>query len=471
LHLLVQRATSLIAKQRVDGSSQTDLLLSRFVAENTHLSCAAALHLIRIGAVYHRRHQATGSTPTTSTVDPLHLPQHPPPERQRRDIPLIAGDYVRVCVRPRYYPAAGHCWPSLVVCETPEFLVVHKPRDLPSHATMDNGRENLLDCLREHIMRREGRVCAGKGDITLLLPQRLDVATCGLMFVARSHDMVRTFAKWSRAGQLSKRYKALVTFQVHARDSNELDRILTAESLHHRLCGLFAPGDRIVSVLRKTTVSPKEYQWQTPAVDANVPWQDCVSRVQSLRPVVVKTRADWRQQQLLLLKANNTQSVQSTVTTDLSNALEAWMACGEPQEYIAAQEVVIELITGRTHQIRGQLQSLQRHSQLVEKQQLLSGFHVAGDRMYAGVTTPTPTCTVSQPTVVRHHLHGYHEPRSYLALQVSRSILLCLLFRGCHCSVSVMNGSPVLCRSRIMAVKVYCKICTLKAMKRGGAHC
>src|SRR5262245_1575659 len=67
--------------------------------------------------------------------------------RAENDTPISAGDYVRVHTRPRRFPTAAIEWRETVIVESDEYLVVDKPALVPVHATLDNARENLVDCL------------------------------------------------------------------------------------------------------------------------------------------------------------------------------------------------------------------------------------------------------------------------------------------------------------------------------------
>jgi 23S rRNA-/tRNA-specific pseudouridylate synthase len=62
----------------------------------------------------------------------------------------------------------------------------------------------------------------------------------------------------------------------------------------------------------------------------------------------------------------------------------------DDSQLIGFQEITVELITGRTHQIRGQIQSFQIHPLLQEMTRLslpISNIHLAGDNMYRGCTS------------------------------------------------------------------------------------
>lgn len=113
------------------------------------------------------------------------------------DAPVTAGDYLRVHTRPRRFPARDVDWPSRVVAETEGYLVVDKPAGVPVHATLDNARENVSACLG-----------ALRGE-RLLVTQRLDVTTSGLLVLARTVELQRRFNRWLAARLVDKCYRAV----------------------------------------------------------------------------------------------------------------------------------------------------------------------------------------------------------------------------------------------------------------------
>ena len=115
-------------------------------------------------------------------------------------------------------------------------------------------------------------------------------------------------------------------------------------------------------------------------------------KIVAVSPIVAMHKRDW----LAFSRRNFNDS------TIISSAFESWFCdygkCEESSK-IAMQEVEAELITGRTHQIRGQIKALG------------NSFHVAGDNLYSGVTSTTVSTT---------ELKSTHSPSSaYLALQAT----------------------------------------------------
>ncbi|MCB0406330.1 MAG: RNA pseudouridine synthase [Bdellovibrionales bacterium] len=118
--------------------------------------------------------------------------------RVRADRPLRRGEYLRVHIEPKRYPLPDIDWRALVVEETPDFLVVNKPRGVPMHAMLDNEVENLLYQLRKN------------GYPELWVTQRLDNDTEGLCVLARTKSFQAEFNERLRNRELEKRYRAWV---------------------------------------------------------------------------------------------------------------------------------------------------------------------------------------------------------------------------------------------------------------------
>jgi len=135
--------------------------------------------------------------------------------RLRADAELGEGDVLRVHPLPRRFPAHWD-WRSRIVFEDEELLVIDKPAGLPVHPTCDNARENLVAGLEETLGRR------------LWICHRLDIATQGLMALAKTRRFCADMGRWLEAREIRKRYRALVERPVAA-----------GELIHY-----MAPGDR-----------------------------------------------------------------------------------------------------------------------------------------------------------------------------------------------------------------------------------
>ncbi len=189
------------------------------------------------------------------------------------------------------------------------FAVLHKPVGLPSHATVDNGVENLLYQYQNY---RNLEYAS--------LPQRLDTETSGLLLVATHPRLASYFSKLleqkttksttsakSTATGVQKRYRCLVALA-----KEETKAFLIANYVQPR-----AVVEHFVdakSKAPKTFVSAQAVASMEDVDASQHKWQLCRLRILALH--------------------------------------------GGPVSEKATCELDIELLTGRTHQIRGQLTAL-----------------------------------------------------------------------------------------------------------------
>ena len=119
--------------------------------------------------------------------------------------PIKADTYIRVHLQPKKYFAksavetAEEIDPqSWIVAEEPDFYIVDKPHGLPSHPTLDNVQQNMLELLRQSLGQE------------LWLPHRLDVGTAGLIIVAKSQKAAFDIQQDFINNKVQKIYRAIV---------------------------------------------------------------------------------------------------------------------------------------------------------------------------------------------------------------------------------------------------------------------
>jgi 23S rRNA-/tRNA-specific pseudouridylate synthase len=304
------------------------------------------------------------------------------------------------------------------------YIIIDKPPNVPVHARVDNRLENVASCVgrmlwmerRRLRLRGEGGSdlddaddaggsCADDADgstsstaeaspdddarqrrggrrvnqrkqkveplVYVGTPQRLDQNTSGLLVVATRKSFASYFAGLLRSktsGQLRgagapspscgvhKSYRCLVCIlappggdaanplggEAAATARSEMDRLERYSILRHFL----EPSIR----------SPKRFESAVPdgAEDADS-WAECLLRITRI-------------------------SEAHSVTVDagppsVALARSLWGEHGRPDECVAIAEIVVELLTGRTHQIRGQLAA--------------EGFPLVGDVQYGGAVPNT----------------------------------------------------------------------------------
>ncbi len=124
-------------------------------------------------------------------------------DRITEDRELVPGDYVRVHLQPRRFPAAAaHDWKTRVFADTADFVLVNKPPEVPVPPTLDNLHENVLACVSRALGTR------------LWITHRLDLPTQGFLMLARSARYQSLFNKWLNEGRIEKEYRALVASEV-----------------------------------------------------------------------------------------------------------------------------------------------------------------------------------------------------------------------------------------------------------------
>ncbi len=224
----------------------------------------------------------------------------------------------------------------------PAFAVLHKPIGLPSHSTVDNAIENLLHLYQKH---RQLEYAS--------LPQRLDTETSGLVLVATHPRFASYFSKLlekktkgsesARLDQqypsIQKRYRCLVAVPKDSwekvSDSLQKNYIQSESIVEHYLNAnskapkTFVPATQIDVTKKKT--NPQNCG-STPK------WQLCRLRIANMSGPFQQSKA----------------------SIELSS--------------VCCFELEIELLTGRTHQIRGQLAAL--------------GCPIVGDPLYGKESTP-----------------------------------------------------------------------------------
>ena len=248
--------------------------------------------------------------------------------------------------KPRLYPKCESVdWESRIIYDTDDYLIMDKPSGIPCHATSDNYVQNTLYSMQKKI------------GIELYLPHRLDVDTSGILVMCKSKHFLVALNNTIKQQQVVKRYKALLAY----------DPLEMSSSNSYINPNAFQAGCTWKCFLKKSTTCPKVFTYQ--ACEDSI---HCVSKLVSSTHSATKSKQQWLDSfEIDDPKYNDEYSGQL-----LASAIHSWMVGGDRKQDVTLREVELELITGRTHQVRGQVSVLCDHS-----------CHVAGDNMYHGLTS------------------------------------------------------------------------------------
>ena len=192
------------------------------------------------------------------------------------------------------------------------FAIVHKLSGLPSHATVDNGVENVLYQM-EHQKQTLGQGASCK----FSLPQRLDIETEGLLLVSTKPEfssymgrMLQQKSLISQAGDVKdEKHRPVVAIHKQYRCLVRLTDPQQREELMER-------GGLIEHYMDPKSLAPKTFQ-----AEAQEGWLKCLLRILEVGPI---------------MKYKEEKAEMGT----------------------RVMQVQLELLTGRTHQIRGQFAAM-----------------------------------------------------------------------------------------------------------------
>lgn len=260
-------------QEQQSGSSELTWTICDVIASQAAVSVRRAIELVRSGAVYIGEEVANGGGRMKSSTKKVAFTPNRHPrdgdesvgavrkgaamsESQKRKInsksaeeppfvgtsfvhmrlrrldgsealsPPTSGTYLRVHCDPQTFPSARATdWKERLVAVTEDYVVVDKPAGVPSVPTIDNAVENALHQTGLVLSSTYSPSHFNYGDDydekKLLLPSpppprlhaasRLDVCTSGLIVFARNKSAASTLNSLFRDRRVSKRYLALLT--------------------------------------------------------------------------------------------------------------------------------------------------------------------------------------------------------------------------------------------------------------------
>lgn len=263
------------------------------------------------------------------------------PSRLYKDTTVSLYAYVRVHLTPKRFPVfeATH-WPDRIIKNGTDYLVLNKPPWLPVAPTVDNIVESALSGAARGIQSPKN---------ALLITSKLDHGTEGLVVVGKHSSFVAKFnEKFVRGpcGSLRKFYRALVR-----RPPQHVGLIQHRVKMRVR-----RPGTPYFTLVLQDESSAQQGAACSLVI---LGWQ----------------RVRLTEQASKMFSSSYSTAVKGDITSREGGTVRIYDENQIDPAIVDAYEVNIELITGRTHQIRAQLSAI--------------GSPLLGDHLYEELSDPT----------------------------------------------------------------------------------
>jgi len=418
-----------------EKSNEVKLLPSELAGEFMEFVFApnaqqAARDLIRIGAIWFlpasaSRDPSHGIKPRRLSIEQADMMVLEPHDYLRihfhpRRFPVHDFDWNATYSESRG-SSSENSKPGVIVAENASkgWIVINKPSGVPVHMTVDNARENVQACI--YHARCGSSTNDGDGEkLYIGSPQRLDQNTSGLVVVATSKRFSAYFASLLRTKTAAHQQMNKKEKDNHEHEGHHNETITGAENaggtrtggvhkIYKCLVCLLPPNEyaRNASLNRWTIASPplltslshnKEdwsvayamqeltdsrnnvvRHWLEPSIKAPKRYFTLAPK----QPTKEENKRGANMWLESLLKITRVGTPLPLVGNSASETLarKLWSGGGNsdfdqkeriPKGCQAVVELEIELLTGRTHQIRGQLAAM--------------GFPLVGDVQYGGAT-------------------------------------------------------------------------------------
>lgn len=295
-------------------------------------------NLLELGAVWYMRESAVRDP------QPGDKPQRLSSENAT--MKLNQQDYLRIHHSPRRFPNVYNFnwtgWQSdpdgVVVDRGTGFWVIDKPPNIPVHPTVDNTIENVAEQIRKDLP-------AGAYVST---PQRLDQNTSGLFVVARSKIFANYFANLLRT-------KTEDLLNIDARLEK---RVAIQKGYKCLLCLIPKEGSSLAETYKQLTSYNILRHYLEPSMRAPKNF----ARIQGDK--------SWAESLLRLTYVGEPFPLFGSLPAQQLRSHLWESGDSVPVNCVGVVEVHVELLTGRTHQIRGQFKA--------------EGYPLVGDAQYGG---------------------------------------------------------------------------------------
>ena len=153
----------------------------------------------------------------------------------------------RVHTKPRRH-STDFDWKQRIIFEDSDFLILNKPSGVPSHAAVDNIKDNSLYQVEQALQ------------VKLMITHRLDTLTEGLIVYGKTKRFVNDFNKQITSRLIQKKYVALV----------ETTKILPEKLIHYMESSPRAP--KKVTEFHQENSALCELEILEQKVDTNSSW-------------------------------------------------------------------------------------------------------------------------------------------------------------------------------------------------------